>query len=225
MANGIPSSRVQISTTGPATSAWSTENSGDTACARSTNRVTAVELIPAPTSSVGTGHTCSSATARASRLVANTRTVAERARITSIRSAAASSTCSQLSITNRRTRPSGAPATDSLTDVSACRVTPSTVATASGRAARSLIAASSNTQMPSGNSSSSCAATASARRVLPTPPTPVSVTSRWALTAAWISARSDSRPINPATAARRLPALGFRARRPGNSSRRPAART
>jgi polysaccharide biosynthesis protein PslG len=53
-----------------------------------------------------------------------------------------------------------------------------TAATASGTAAGSATAASSKTQTPSGNSSASRAATSVARRVLPTPPTPVKVTSR-----------------------------------------------
>ena len=55
---------------------------------------------------------------------------------------------------------------------------PSTAATASGTAAGSVTAASSKTQTPSGNSSASRAATSIARRVLPTPPTPVNVTNR-----------------------------------------------
>ena len=102
----------------------------------------------------------------------------------SIRSAAASSTCSQLSNTNSRTRPSNAAATDSLTVLPGCWVMPSTAATASGTAAGSVTAASSKTQTPSGNSSASRAATSIARRVLPTPPTPVNVTNRCACSAA-----------------------------------------
>ena len=70
---------------------------------------------PHRTSSEGTSHNCSSATPNPSRLVANTRTVAECARIASTRSAAASRTCSQLSNTNNRTRPSNAAATLSAT--------------------------------------------------------------------------------------------------------------
>ena len=96
----------------------------------------------------------------------------------SIRSAAASRTCSQLSNTNSRTRPSNAAATDSLTVLPGCWVMPSTAATASGTAAGSVTAASSKNQTPSGNSSASRAATSSASRVLPTPPTPVNVTNR-----------------------------------------------
>ena len=67
---------------------------------------------------------------------------------------------------------------DSLTLLPGCWVMPSTAATASGTAAGSVTAASSKNQTPSGNSSASRAATSVARRVLPTPPTPVNVTNR-----------------------------------------------
>ena len=77
MANGIPSRRRQISTTAPASSGVAIEKRGATLWARSTNRSTAAESIPALTSSEGTGHTCSSATPSPSRLVARIRTVAE----------------------------------------------------------------------------------------------------------------------------------------------------
>ncbi len=125
------------------------------------NRVAAAESTPLRTSSDGTGQSCSSATRKPSRLVARNFTVAERARIASIRSAAASRTCSQLSKTNSRDRPSSAAATDSLTVLPGCWVMPSTAATASGTDAGSVTAASSKTQAPSGNSSASCAATSS----------------------------------------------------------------
>jgi hypothetical protein len=55
MANGIPSSRRQISTTVSVSS--DIEKRGETACARSTNSVTAAESIPV--SGAGTGHKCS----------------------------------------------------------------------------------------------------------------------------------------------------------------------
>ena len=115
MANGIPSRRRQISTTAAASSAVATEKREATLRARSTNRFTAAESMPARTSSEGTSHNCSSATPNPSRLVANTLTVAECARIASTRSAAASRTCSQLSNTNNRTLPSNAAATLSAT--------------------------------------------------------------------------------------------------------------
>ena len=70
IASGIPSRRRQISTTAAASSALASEKRGATLRARSTNRLTAAESMPAPTSSEGTGHNCSSATPNPSRLVA-----------------------------------------------------------------------------------------------------------------------------------------------------------
>ena len=99
-------------------------------------------------------------------------TVAECARMASTRSAAASSTCSQLSNTNSRTLPSNAAATDSLTLLPGCWVMPSTAATASGTAAGSVTAASSKNQTPSGNSSASRAATSSRQAGLADPAHP-----------------------------------------------------
>ena len=92
--------------------------------------------MPAPTSSEGTGNTCSSATPKPSRLVARILTVADCARIASTRSAAASRTCSQLSNTNSRTLPSNAAATLSATLFPGCWVMPSTAATRVGHRRR-----------------------------------------------------------------------------------------
>ena len=92
---------------------------------------------PTSTSRVGTGHECSARMPRASREVAITLTVAARARIVSAIVAAASSTCSQLSITISSRRPDKATARLSLTVIPACAVTPRAVATASGTAAGS----------------------------------------------------------------------------------------
>ena len=135
MASGIPSRRRQISTTAAASPSSPTVKRGDTCCARSTNKATAAESTPAPTSSEGTGHSRSSAMPSPSRLVATILVVAEAARMASIRSAAASSTCSQLSNTSSRTLPSRAAATLSATLRPGCWVMPSTAATASGTAA------------------------------------------------------------------------------------------
>ncbi len=137
MANGIPSRRRQISTTAATSSALDTEKPGETACARSMNREIAAESMPAPTSSEGTGHSCSSASLSPSRLVATILTVAECARIASTKPAAASRTCSQLSNTSSRTLPSNAAATLSATLLPGCWMIPSTAATASGTAAGS----------------------------------------------------------------------------------------
>src|SRR6516164_5006971 len=178
MANGMPSSLRQISTTASASPGWASEKSDTTLWARSTNRFTAVDSVPEVTSSDGTRHNCSSLTPTPSRLVARIVTVAEAARTASTRSATLSTTCSQLSNTNSRTLPSNAAATDSVTVLPGCWVMPNTAATASGTAAGSVTAASSKNQTPSGNSSTRRAATSNASRVLPTPPTPVNVTNR-----------------------------------------------
>src|SRR6516165_983467 len=179
----------------------------------------------APSSSEGTSHNCSSATPNPSRLVAKILTVADCARISSTRSAAASRTCSQLSNTNSRMRPSNAAATDWPTLLPGCWVMPSTAATASGTAAGSATAASSKNQTPSGNSSTRRAATSNASRVLPTPPTPVNVTNRRAFTTACTSSSSDSRPMKLVGAGRRFPGPASSARNDGKFVRRPGART
>ena len=114
------------------------EKRGATLRARSTNRSTAAESIPAPTSSEGTGHNCSSATPR-SFAAGGQDPHGRRVRRGWPRSdrPAASRTCSQLSNTNSRDRPSNAAATLSLTLLPGCWVMPSTAATASGTAAGS----------------------------------------------------------------------------------------
>ena len=225
MARGIPSRRRQISMTAPASSAWSSEKRGATLRVRSTNRLTAASRCPRRRP------------ARAPATVARRRRPilpgrwpesprsADCARMASTRSAAASRTCSQLSNTNSRTRPSSAAATDSLTLLPGCSVMPSTAGTTSGTATGSATAANSKTQTPSGNSSTRRAATSSTRRVLPTPPTPISVTSRWVRSAACTSATSCPRPMKLLTAGRKLPGLASSARTPGDSVRMPGART
>ena len=190
----MPSSRRQISSTAADSSADKSR------AARSLNSSTA-----ATTSSEGTRHNRSSARPSPSRLVDRIFTVADLARMRSIRSAAASTTCSQLSKTRRRTLPSKVAATDSLIVMPGCCVMPSTAATASGTAAGSATEASSKTQTPSGNSSARTPATSSANRVLPTPPTPANVTSRCDRIADATSSTSSSRPISLLAAGRRFP--------------------
>ncbi len=179
MANGMPSRRRQISTTASASPGWASEKSDTTLWARSTKRFTAADSVPELTSSDGTRHNCSSLTPNPSRLVARIVTVAEAARIASTRSATAVDNV--LAVVEHQQPDSALQRggdTDSATLLPGCWVMPSTAATASGTAAGSATAASSKNQTPSGNSSASRAATSSARRVLPTPPTPVNVTNR-----------------------------------------------
>ena len=69
------------------------------------------------------------------------------------------------------------------------------------------------------------AATAKASRVLPTPPTPVNVTSRCSRSAARTCAISWSRPMRPPGGTRRLPTARSAVRSAGKSSLKPVART
>jgi len=128
IANGIPSSWRQISTTASSAN----EMAGATLEARSMNNVAALES----TSSEGTGQSCSSETRKPSRLVASILTVAEWARIASIMSAAASSKCSQLSNTRSRDRPSKAEAMLSARLMPGCWVIPRTAANRVGHRTR-----------------------------------------------------------------------------------------
>src|SRR6478672_3020657 len=96
---------------------------------------------------------------------------------------------------------------------------PSTAVTASGTAAGSATAANSKTQTPSGNSSARPAATSVARRVLPTPPTPVK------RSAALTSSTSDSRPIKLVIVGRKFPGFESTLQNGGKSVCRPGART
>ena len=90
--------------------------------------------------------------------------------------AAALNTCSQLSTTSSSRRPASASATVSINAASPCGVMPSAVAIAAGTDAGSPTGASSTIHTPSGSSPASSAPTSTASRVLPTPPTPLSVT-------------------------------------------------
>ena len=181
--------------------------------------------VAIPESSEGTVQSCSSLSARPSRLVARIVTVAECWKMFSISSAAASRTCSQLSKIRSRCRLSKAMAMLSVRLIPGCWMIPSTPATASGTAAGSPTAASSTRNAPSRKSIAERVATSSASRVLPTPPTPVRVTRRWALSVVCTSTMSDSRPTIDVVGERRFPGVGSAVRRGGKSVRSPNART
>ena len=157
--------------------------------------------------------------------MAITFTVVVWARSCSTTSAAASSTCSQLSNTNNSRRPDSAWVMLAVTDRPACGVTPNTAATASGTAAGSPTGANSTSHTPSENSPVSSAATWIARRVLPTPPTPVRVTSRWARTCSASSFTAISRPTKLVVCTGRFPGTASNVRNGANSTRNPSART
>jgi hypothetical protein len=71
---------------------------------------------------------------------------------------------------------------------------PSTAATTAGTCAGSRTAASSASQAPSVNRPATCRATWPASRVLPTPPGPVTVTSRHSPSSATTSRTAPARP-------------------------------
>ena len=103
--------------------------------------------------------------------------------------------------------------------------TPSVLATTCAIASASLAAASSQNHAPSGKRGSTSAATWTASRVFPTPPTPVSVTRRVASNALAIALSSCSRPTNDVSWSGRLPGNASSDRSGGNSRPSPGAQS
>jgi len=208
----------------------SSANEGRAARARSTNNraaslaltsavVAASRAIP----SARSGHTCSPAIASPSRLVARSCTPGQSPRSPSASSPAARSRCSQLSRTTRicfarrysRMLPS---------NVRPCRgATPSVEATTCTNDSASRAVASSHSHAPSTNRGATSAATCIASRVLPTPPTPVTVTRRVSRSAATSEATSSSRPTNEVSCTDRFPGTASSVRKGGNVVSRPGA--
>ena len=149
----------------------------------------------------------------------------DRPRIVRTAEAAASSTCSQLSTTSKSRCPATASATVSISAALPCGVIPSAVAMAAVTADGSPIGASSIIHTPSGNSPASSAPTSSASLVLPTPPTPLSVTSRPDCRSWAISVTRSSRPTKELSCGGRFPAKRSALRSTGNSDRSPSAMT
>ncbi len=196
-ASGRPSSCRQMSTMVPRLSP-SRLKSGRTARARSANRATAGVVRSGRadgggTGSGATGRTCSPATPSLVRLVARTTRRGQPRSSDSTKGRMPSRRCSQLSRTSSMCRSERKSTTDSTTPVSADRRTPSAVATAALAAEGSVTGASSHQETPSANGPDAAAAFI-ASRVLPTPPTPMRVTSREPASAATASATSWSRP-------------------------------
>ncbi len=223
MPSGRPSRFVQISVTAFAVSTSRRPKSGRTARARSTNRVTAWEIGPPSNVRGTTANGTSPSTASGSRDVATTVTAPARPRIMATADPAAARTCSQLSTTRRSRRPRNASATVSMSAAPLWGVMPSTVAMAAGTDAGSAIDASSTSHTPSTNSPATSAPTSSASRVLPTPPTPVSVTSRCERVRSATSATVCSRPMSELNCCGRFPAKGSTLRSSGNAVARPSA--
>ena len=201
MASGIPSSRRQISAMASTSAPGS--KSGATARARTANSSAAVEFTP--TSSDATREVTSPAMPNASRLVVRTVTSGQRARSCSTSRATSSSTCSQLSNTSRSCRARSASVTRSGQLTAASGATENTDATASATSPPSRIGASSMSQQPSRWRSDRAAASCSASRVFPIPPTPTRVTIRFVLSDSSSVAISDSRPTKLVAWTGRLP--------------------
>src|SRR5690606_19840149 len=146
-----------------------------------------------PSGSGPTATTRSPGTASRSRLVASTVTVGHAASSRSTKPAAASTTCSQLSRTSRQRPRASRPAIAASSGCWGPSATPSAAATACGTESSRAGTRSTNAP-PNGNAAASTTTTAS--RVLPTPPGPVSVTSRCSASAASTSSRSAARPTN-----------------------------
>ena len=178
---------------------------GDTCCARSTNKATAAESTPAPTSSEGTGHSRSSAMPVLRGWWPQSWSPPRPPSMASIRSAAASSTCSQLSSTSSRTLPSRAAATLSATLRAGLLGDAQHHSHRVGH--RSGIAYCGQLEKPHPVREFVDQPPRHFQRQpgLADPPTPVSVTNRWVFTAACTSPASDSRPIKLVSTGRRFP--------------------
>ncbi len=198
MASGMPSSRA---TSRPAsgTESPSRVNRGSARRARSANSATAGPpasgCSPGPATGSGASRNrASPAMPSGSRLVASTRTSSAAGRNVPQSSATAASTCSQLSSTSNACCLARLASSDSVMDSpGACR-TPSAAATAGITSAGSGTVASSTSHTPSANRPATRRATSLASLVLPTPPGPVTVTSRYSCTRSASFASSAARP-------------------------------
>ena len=148
-----------------------------------------------------------------SRLVASTRSSGHSPSSCSARLALASMTCSQLSrmsTARRSARPSRNRLSASRGEIDVPRSSrwisrsPTLPSTACGTSAPDVTPASSASQMPSGARSTIVCADSAARRVLPAPPGPTSVTSRLCSSDLAMRATSSSRPMKLVSCALRL---------------------
>ena len=185
-ASGNRSSRAHsLSTTGDGSTSTSA------AAARSRSNATA-----SPADSGGTANTRSADSCNRSRLVASTTSSSHAASSLATTSARSGSRCSALSSRTSIRRPwSRASSVRSRPAPSSSR-TPSASASAPRTCSPRLTGASPAHHSPPGNTSGNPAAAASASRVLPIPPAPVSVTRRAAARTSRTAATSSWRPTN-----------------------------
>ena len=189
IASGIPSSLATIcATSGRVRS--SRQNHRSASRARSANRVTA--SLPAARGC--SRYFASPATLSGSLLVASTCTSSAESSNARHSSAAAPSRCSQLSRTKSSWRRASAVQSESIGDSEGFCGSPMMAATVAGTSEPSWTAPSSTSQAPSANRQPTVRATSPANRVLPTPPTPATVTIRCALSRSATSAASTTRP-------------------------------
>ncbi len=199
MASGSPSRRRQISATAGAL-AEVRRNCGDSAVARAANRVTAPSWSGSDRSRcVGadrpaSGKRCSCASRSAWRLVTSRRSCEVLSSSPPTAAEIDSHKCSALSITTSIRRAPSAVANSCNAGRCAARLTPSAWAIAPTTWAGSITGAMSTNHTPAGHRGCSACATASARLVLPTPPTPSSVTRRFVSSRARTAATSSVRP-------------------------------
>ena len=185
----------------------STTRSGRTAWARSTNNDTAGfvgsgrEAAGSGSGSGATGRVCSPSRPRRSRLVATMTSPGQPPRRSATKDWTPPSRCSQLSRTRRACLSDRNATTESTTVASVARGTPSKVARAGATAVGSGTGASSHQKTPSMNRLAVSPAALSARRVFPTPPTPVSVSRRACARALTTASMSAVRPKKLVTSA------------------------
>ena len=138
---------------------------------------------------------------------------------------AADTTCSQLSITRRIRRSASARPSAASAASPGRTATPAAAAIAAGTAVGSRTEASSTRKTPSGKSPSMVRATSTARRVLPVPPGPSSVTIRELPRASATAAISRCRPTNAVTSAGRFVGVMAEVRRGRASGASPSTST
>ncbi|MDQ3508855.1 MAG: hypothetical protein M3494_12700 [Actinomycetota bacterium] len=220
MASGAPSSFRHTSATAGAF-ASTTSKPGEAAEARSaksrgdSEREAASSDGESGTDMAGTGHILSPETPSGSRLVARTARCGHRRSNPSASLAHASTRCSQLSRRIKHPRSRRAAGSSRSISRPGRSPTPSTEAASRATSDGSLRGSNSTSQTPSGkappeipaklSSPAKLRAASSASRVLPEPPTPVSVRSRPGRTMPRTSSSSASRPTKLVSGSGRLP--------------------